>query len=295
MAPYASSRHTGLVHHHETFPDLLIHDNTELAAALGAAVVSREAVHAWPLSATEELRLADGRRYAYKAQLKPSVEAAVYAAVEDPLLPAQIDLGRHGTTRHMVTQWVDAPSLHTMELDESEFVGHARAVVARISAMAPEAPVFLDLSTGSTIAHAADVTAGRLNALIHSGQFVRLDANVPDRLRSWSREPQLVRRATEHTAFIHGDLSTEEVFVAEDGYHVIDWQRPILGTSELDLVSLLRHRGIDPLRYVDPEVVQLSWFVLLHWAGLVQTEVLPGLDPVLPESWAVEAVARIFG
>lgn len=283
------------MHHHETFPDLLLHDNADLAEMLGSSVVSRTTVHAWPLTSTEDLRLADGRRYAYKTQLQPSLEAAVYAAVEDPLLPRHIDLGRTGPTRHMTTEWIDAPSLHTLTLDESEFVDHARAVVAKISALSPAAPVFLDLSTGAAIEDAAAITAHRLEALIGDGRFTRLDIDTPARLQAWAREPRLRQKATATVAFTHGDLSTEEVFVRTDGYHVIDWQRPILGAPELDLVSLLRHGGIDPLKYVETEVVQLSWFVLLHWAALVQTEVLPGLNPVLPESWAVAAVARIFG
>jgi hypothetical protein len=272
----------------------LLHDDAELAELLGSSVASRTTVHAWPLTSTEDLRLADGRRYAYKAQLQPSVEAAVYAAVGDPLLPRHIDLGRTGSTRHMTTEWIDAPSLHTLTLDESKFVDHARAVVARISALPRAVPVFLDLSTVAAIENAVDAVAHRLEALIRGGRFARLNVNVPARLRAWARGSRLGQQATARVALTHGDLSPEEVFVAPDGYRVIDWQRPILGAPELDLISLLRHGGIDPLKYVQPEMVQLSWFVLLHWAALVQTEVLPGLDPALPESWAVDAIGQIL-
>ncbi|MBI3960182.1 MAG: hypothetical protein HY328_15325 [Chloroflexi bacterium] len=42
--------------------DLLLHDDAELAAHLGDAIVERVTLHEWPLSCVQRLTTAQGRR-----------------------------------------------------------------------------------------------------------------------------------------------------------------------------------------------------------------------------------------
>jgi Phosphotransferase enzyme family len=282
------------MHEHPQFAVLLVHDDDELGLALGSPVLSRMVVHEWPLTRTEDVRLADGRRYAYKAQLPPTVEPEYYARSTSPVIPRFRDLGRVGVTAFLATEWIVAPTLHDTDLSESEFVAQAREVVRRIGEIEGNAPAFLDVSTPSALEEAVTITADRLAGLIASKRFANLATDVPSRIAKWGRSAGLVDAATSHIQLTHGDLSPEEVFVTADGFRVIDWQRPVLGPADLDLVSLLRFRRIDPLRYVRPEVVQLSWLILLHWAALAQAEVLPDLPPDIPEGWAQQALPHIL-
>jgi hypothetical protein len=282
------------MHEHPLFPDLLVHDDPELGAALGGSIAQRTLVHEWPLTRTEDVRLTDGRRFAYKAQLPPTVEPEFYAQSTSPLLSPHRDLGRVGRTAFLATEWIVAPTLRGSGLSESEFVARAREVVRGIGAIGGNAPAFLDMSTPNALGEAVGITADRLAALIASGRFANIATDAPPRLASWGHAAALVDAATSNIQLTHGDLSPEEVFVTADGFRVIDWQRPVLGPTELDLVSLLRFRRIDPLRYVRPEVVQLSWFMLLHWAALAQAVVLPDLPPDIPESWAQQALPHIL-
>jgi hypothetical protein len=281
------------VHEHPQFAGLLIHDDTELGATLGAEVASRRLVHEWPLTRTEEVQLTDGRRFAYKAQLPPSVEPEFYRDVMSPLLARFVELGRSGRTTFIATEWIDAPTLHDSELADAAFVAEARRVVDEIAAIRTDAPTFLDLSTGEALAEAVASTTAGLSGLIDRGRF-DLPADAPDRIRAWGQSPEVFTAATSDPRICHGDLSPEEVFLTDEGIRIIDWQRTVRGPSELDLVSLLRFRAIDPLDHVAPEFVQLFWFILLHWAVLAQTELLPDFPPALPEGWARMALAGIL-
>jgi hypothetical protein len=279
---------------HPQFPRLLIHDDDELGAALGGRVAGRSLVHEWPLARTEDVRLADGRRYAYKAQLPPTVEREFYTSARSSLLVPFRDLGQEAATSFLATEWVDAPTMHTAPLSDDEFLSEARAVVEELGDLGGIVPSYLDLSTCDALALAAETTAARLSSLIAAGRFSTVQADAPARVAAWARSAAVVDAATASPRLTHGDLSPEEVFLTGDGRRMIDWQRPVRGPADLDLVSLLRYRRIDPLRHVDAEVVQLSWFVLLHWAAVAQTDLLPGLPPAIPEGWALAALPHIL-
>jgi hypothetical protein len=65
---------------------------------------------------------------------------------------------------------------------------------------------------------------------------------------------------------VHRDLTGDNLFVLPDGYRLIDWQRPILGTTDLDLITLFGSLGFDPLRHVSEGALrvwllpQIDWF-----------------------------------
>jgi hypothetical protein len=280
---------------HGAFPGLLTHDDDELGLALGSPIVARKLVHEWPLTRTERVTLRDGRVYAYKAQLPPSVELPFYSATTSRVLAPFRDLGSAGRTSFIATEWIDASSLHTLPLTDEEFVAHAKRVVGEIGGIRTGAPVFLDLASREAFQAQVDATCERMDGLIRDGWFTRVSAEAIGRVSTWSRSDAVVRAIETTEGVAHGDLSAEEVFRVDDGYRVIDWQRPVRGPSELDLVSLLRHRRLNPRDYVAGEYVELAAFLLLYWAALVSVEVLPDLPHHIPESWAVSAVRTISG
>jgi hypothetical protein len=275
------------------FPGLLTHDDDELGRALGSPIAKRELVHEWPLTRTDKVTLLDGGVWAYKAQLPPTVESSFYAATTSPLLVPFRDLGSAGSTSFIATEWIDAASLHTLPLTDEEFVGHAKRVVGELGGIRTDAPVFLDLSTREAFQSQVDLSCERLDRLIRDGSFTLVRADAVGRLSKWSQSDAVVRAIESTDGIAHGDLSPEEVFPIGDGYRVIDWQRPVRGPSELDLVSLLQHRRLNPRDFVAREYVELAAFLLLHWAALVSVEVLPDLPHDIPEGWALSAVRAI--
>jgi hypothetical protein len=128
---------------HPRFAAIPLHSDEELLDLLGAAVVDRVDVHAWPLSRVQRLELADGRRLAYKSQLPPTVEPDFYAAATSPLLPGFRDLGRAGAARIMALDWLDAPLL----APDDRLAEHGRALVEQISAIGGSPPAYVDIGS----------------------------------------------------------------------------------------------------------------------------------------------------
>ena len=91
--------------------------------------------------------------------------------------------------------------------------------------------------------------------------------------------------AVEQTSqLIHGDLSDAHVFCLEDGYRIIDWQRPYRAPGEIDLVTFLESRKIPVQGLVAPAVIGLRWFLFVDWAAEAKTSLLPDL-PIF-DDWA---------
>jgi len=70
-------------------------------------------------------------------------------------------------------------------------------------------------------------------------------------VQTWSRSTAVTTVIDKQPRVIHGDLKANQVFVTTGGYQVIDWQRPVVGPPEVDLVALLVGEQVDPRQYVD--------------------------------------------
>jgi hypothetical protein len=266
---------------HTTFPRLVAPDDAALARALGAAVVHRETVHAWPLSWVERVRLADGRTYACKTQLPPTVEPEFYARARSTLLPAHVQL----TPETIALDWVEAPLLSTVR-DPDALLAHGRAVVGRIGELDPDLPTYLDIA--GTRAWRNEVEW----ALDGLARFPGADPVAVAGLRTWAAQPGVLRVVDAAAGIIHGDLTPHQVFLTPDGYRVIDWQRPVRGPSDVDLVALLVHSRLDPGPHLDPAAIGIYWLLLLHWAVRGDRDVAPGLP--LFRSWVRAAINHIL-
>jgi len=266
---------------HPVFPRLLAPDDAELADQLGAAVVHRETVHSWPLSWVERVRLADGRTYACKTQLPPTVEPEFYARARSPLLPAYVRV----TAGTIALDWIEAPLLATVR-DTGELLAHGRAVVGEIARLPADLPTYLDIAGEAAWRREVEW------ALEGLARFPRVDPGAVEGLRAWAAQPSVLRVVDAATGVIHGDLTPHQVFLTPDGYRVIDWQRPVRGPSDVDLVALLVHSRLDPGPHLPSEAIGIYWLLLLHWAVRGDRDVAPGLP--LFRSWAKAAVNHIL-
>jgi Phosphotransferase enzyme family len=278
---------------HPHFDDLVAHDDADLAQRLGADIISRETIHEWPLSWVQRLRLDDGRTLVYKSQLPPTVEPAFYRAASSPLLPSVRGLDRLGRCSTMVVDWIDAPTLERLTNDAAGFVEHAGRVVEQLGEISGELPVYLDIGAPAVWRTVCEETFGKLRKLVRTGRFPSAGPEEIDAVQAWAESEPVVARIAAGTRVTHGDLRADQIFLTSNGYRVIDWQRPILGPPDVDLVMLLDQHGIDPLPYASAEVVGVRWFVILRWAVEAQHDLLPNLGGVFDE-WAADAVGRIL-
>jgi Phosphotransferase enzyme family len=284
---------------HPFFTRLQLHSDEELAERLGLPIAERETVHEWPLSWVQRLRLEDGRRLIYKSQLPPTVEPEFYARAASSLLPGHRRLENLGECATMLLDWIDAPLLRDVAGSDTELIDHGRRVVAQIGAIHGDLPVYLDIGSAEAWSSVGAVTLEKLRQLVLDGRFGTTDLDAVERMRRWASSSPVVETITRSPRVIHGDLTAAQVFVTEDGYRVIDWQRPVLGPPEVDLVALLvgevGRAGVcaDPRRFVEASVVGVFWFLRLCWAVEAQFDLFPDFRGALFDQWAAEAIGHL--
>jgi hypothetical protein len=279
---------------HPHFKDLLLHTDAALADLLGVGIVERVTIHEWPLSCVQKLTLRDGTRLIYKSQLPPTVEPEFYAAATSSLLPAAQSLGKLGGCAIMTFEWIDAPRLRDEAYSTSALIAHARCVIDQIGAIQGDLPVYLDLGSGEKWASESETALARLTTLINDRRFTSVDLDAVNRLRDWANSAPVVEAVAHHSRLIHADFRADQVFVQRDGYRLIDWQRPVIAPPEVDLVTLLVGKKIDPHPYVDPVAIGIHWFLMLRWAVEAQYTIFPNERWPIFNHWAAEAVAHIL-
>lgn len=279
---------------HPLFKRLVMHSDSELAQLLGAGITQRETIHQWPLSCVQKLLLEDGRKLVYKSQLPPSVEAAFYPKVSSELLTGHRWLAKVRDCDIMTLDWVDVPLLGKLACTEAELVHHGMRVISQIGEIQSEAPFYLDISQAQKWLSTAEETVAKCRRLIAMHRFPSTTLEALEEVWKWSESSEVVKAVIDHPRLIHGDLNARQVFVAADGYRVIDWQRPIIGPPEVDLVSLLIGEGIDPRRHVNPTLVSVYWFLFLHWAVQAQFDLFPRFNGSLFDGWSSQAIAHIL-
>jgi hypothetical protein len=279
---------------HPIFKEVLLHSSDELAALLGARVVERATVHQWPLSSVEKMTLEDGRVFAYKSQLRPTVEGLFYERARSPLLPGHRLFEDLGACQTMALDWIDAPRLRDMAPNPTDLVKHAKRVLEEIAEIGGDLPVYLDIGTRETWSAVVESTLENLRQLVGDRRFLTVTAGEVERVRHWTGSGAVMEAVDgDPKGVIHGDFKADQVFVTADGYRVIDWQRPVIAPRHVDLVSLLVEEGIDPYLVVGAEVVKMFWFLRLHWAVEAQTNLFPRFRGPLFREWAAKEVGEI--
>ena len=276
---------------HDWF-DLLVHSTEALESLLGEPLTERKEIHAWPLSVVELLTTASGFRWIYKSQHAPTYEPEFYERVRSPLLPDYRLLSRDSTYATILFSYVDAPCLRDMSLSEAELVHHGQAVVAAIGQIDEAAPVYIDISNQARWREFVDLTLGMLSELVNTEKMLLsvTEGDITD-VAAWAESAAVYQLIDRTTRLTHGDLNPGNVFVTDNGYQVIDWQRPQLAPAQVDLATLLE-RTPALFRHVAPEAIGVFYFLRLFWAVNAKTNLLPATKHVF-DQWSSEAIGYI--
>ncbi len=279
---------------HAVFSNLLLHADDELSEALGAGIVERKTIHEWPLSCVQRVVLEDGHTLVYKSQRPPTVEAPFYASASSPLLPGHRALGKLGDCDTMAIDWIDAPLLADVARRDTEMVEHGRRLTAEIGKIGGDVPVYLDVGSIDAWSANARTTMEKLRALVLDGRLPSIDLEAVEGVRKWSTAPEVFDVVSDGSRLTHGDLKGDQVFVTDNGYRVIDWQRPVIAPPDTDLVSLLVEEHMYPRRFVDVTIIRIFWFLRLCWAVEAQFDLFPDLRTGPFDRWASRAVRGIL-
>jgi hypothetical protein len=262
------------MHRHPYF-DLRLHDDEELVPLVQSDVVERVTLHEWPLSCVQRLALADGRRLVYKTQFGPTVESEFYARARSEILPWAKTIYEWDGYVCMLIEFVEGPLAEDLGLGAEEAIRIGREVTAQIAAIEGELPHCLDITDETKWETLVGSMVHNLRTLIDTGAFTLTDEAVVHVLAQWaSSEPVLAALPT-HPGYVHHDLGGDNLFVLPDGYRVIDWQRPILGPTDLDVATLLRSLGVDPLPHVGVGVVHMVDLLKVYWFTQSATKWFP--------------------
>jgi hypothetical protein len=254
------------MHKHEHF-DLVMHDDGELAAHLGSAVVGRKTLHEWPLSCVQRLALADGRRLIYKSQsAPPSVEAAFYRAAGSPMLVEAEVI--HEADGHvcMLLECIHGPRAETAGLAEEEAVRLGRELLAQIAELEGPLPCFLDVGTEDKWRAVMARTFELVRGFVADGTYTVADEAAVRELERAAECEAVLASFADDTGLIHSDMTADNVFVLPDGsLKLIDWQYPRCGPRDVDLAALLESLSIDTLPHVGPGPLLVRWLLQVEW------------------------------
>lgn len=275
------------MHRHPSF-NLLLHDDEELAEYLGSPVSQRITIHEWPLSCVQSLVTEQGGRYIYKVQAPPTLEAQFYARAQSPLLVPVRVIEAKGHMTAMLMEEIQAPRLKDVPLKDAEAAGIANDLIDMISQIHGDLPVMFDISTEEGWAAYIEGALHDISECIHEGSFKEVDIGKVNKLREWSQAPALLTELRSPSGYVHADLKAENVLVTNDGYRVLDWQRPIRGPVSLDAAALLHSLGIDPVRYVPIGIMQIYHFLHLAWYAQAARKWVPQGKP-----WFDRLIAEI--
>jgi Ser/Thr protein kinase RdoA (MazF antagonist) len=127
-------------------------------------------------------------------------------------------------------------------------------------------PHYLDLSTPKKWSGLVKEIQARLESLVEAGTFRQVTRKAAREVFRWANPPAVLDLYHGPVGLVHGDLTAENIFVLGDGsYRVIDWQRPLLAPTAVDLVNLLPSLGCDPTGFALQGAQRMRDCLLLHW------------------------------
>jgi thiamine kinase-like enzyme len=114
-----------------------------------------------------------------------------------------------------------------------------------------------------------------LEGLVERNAFEVVDEPMMHRLEEWAFSRPVLEVFHTHLGYVHHDLGGDNLLVVPDGYRVIDWQRPILGPTDLDVATLLRSLDVDPVPHVGEGIVRMVDVLTVHWFTQAATRWFP--------------------
>ena len=251
------------MHRHPYF-NLWMHDDEELASVIECSIVERVTVHEWPLSCVQRLVLSDGRKLIYKTQ-SMAFEPEFYAHARSRLLPQARTLYRADNHACMLIDLIDGPLIEDLNLSEDEVARIGREVIAQIAQIDGDLPFTYDISDVTKWTALMQTLFAKLRQQIEQGKFERTNNALVRDLERWAQSDSVLSAIRAKPGYVHRDLTGDNLFVLPDGYRLIDWQRPMLGPTDLDMVSLLGSLGFDPLHHVTEGVLRVWLLLQIHW------------------------------
>ncbi len=245
--------------------NLFLHSNAELEPFLQSKILERKCLHEWPLSSVERLTTSSGKNWIYKSQSAPSVETAFYAQAKSPLLiKAQALEPLMPNHQHLLLEYLAFNLLKDANYGEQEWLVLGRRLITEIQTIQGDLPIYLDISSEEKWLYLFEQLMLNLETLTKQHIFQRVKAEALNRLKQMGSSQELAR-AFNDSGYVHGDLSGSNIFCGADSYKIIDWQRPILGPTDLDLAILLNAFGVNPAKYLAKGIVFLSYLLRIHW------------------------------
>lgn len=279
--------------HRDPSADVRIHSTEELEAAVSARITGRSQLQWWPLSSVELLTLDSGLQLVYKAQRLLVTEPAFYrtARCRTTSLPEVRVLTEDDDGSTMLLEYLGQP-VSLAGAQTADVLALARQVVGEIGELPQDLPVYLDISTADRWVTEAEAVLGRLARLIETARFRLVSRDDVSFARDWALGPGIQELVESSSCLANGDMKFDHVFRGPGGFRFVDWAVPLCGPADIDLVQLLEGQDINPLDYVDPDLVALRWFLFLRWAIEGKTRLLPAV-PTMFDEWAAMGVAQM--
>ncbi len=239
-----------------------MHSTAELEAILKLELCERRTLHEWPLSCVELLTTVEGKSWIYKSQFGPSVEPEFYAHAKSGLLPmaetVSVSAAGHSS---MLIDYIDAPLLKDANFSNNDIMTVAQTIIEAISEIEGQLAYYLDVSTEEKWS----ALMIRMIADLNNLESEHINDEVLETIRKWAFSKVVLDTFLGEIAYVHHDLSGTNIFVTEEGYKLIDWQRPIFAPTALDLAVLLDSMAKDPLLFVDEGIVWMMYLLRIHW------------------------------
>ena len=262
------------MHKHPYF-NLYLHDDQELAACVGGEILERETLHEWPLSSVERIATRQ-RQWIYKSQFGPTLEAAFYAVARSGLLGQTQTIYQADGYTCALHEYIDAPLVEDLDLPETQAALVARQVRSEMNEIEGDLPYVLDIRAPDQWLALAESTLQDTAALIEQGKYVKTTPAMIQELQRWAHSDTPIEAVQRKPGYVHGDFGGDSLFVLPDSdYRVIDWQRPFLGPTELDIASIMERLGFNPLNHISPAILQISYFMSIQWITECSTRWLP--------------------
>jgi len=253
------------MYQHKYF-NLCLHNNDELEDFLQTKIIERKTLHEWPLSCVEQLITREGKKWIYKSQYGPTVESEFYGNARSRLLVTGKTINRSEAGYvNMLLEFIEDPLFEDLNPSDETIVAAGHHIIENIAMIEGKLPHYLDISERSLWEALMEKMLENLEKLVSQEAFQIVDGESIRYLRKWVFNKDVLSALERKIGFVHHDLSGDNIFVMPDGYRIIDWQRPVLGPTELDLAILLYSMHREVFRYVDIGVVGIMHLLRIEW------------------------------
>ncbi|HET59725.1 MAG TPA: hypothetical protein ENN32_05100, partial [Chloroflexi bacterium] len=207
-----------LMHKHPYF-DLLLLDAIELANHFRQDMLTRRMVQEWPLSAVEEIILKNGAVWMVKSIREPlTIEGDFYKQVLHPAIPSAVILYDEHPFQCFAYQKLSGshPTLEQLGVDGALSLMERLTHVIH-SLPQENLPHRLDICTPQAFQRQFNHLIEKLHTLIQQCPDGHLNSQDCATLLPIINDQHLIHALTADSAYVHGDLSTDNILLSPDG------------------------------------------------------------------------------